>query len=75
MSQIPLGDFGDPIDIAEVAAFLASKRYSPKSIPKLKIHRVHSEGPNISPVPHSMSMVDLFDTIVFKMFSFASQNK
>merc|ERR1712209_221076 len=26
MSQIPLGDFGDPIDIAEVAAFLASKR-------------------------------------------------
>lgn len=27
MSQIPLGDFGDPIDIAEVTAFLASKRY------------------------------------------------
>lgn len=26
MSQIPLGDFGDPIDIAEVTAFLASKR-------------------------------------------------
>jgi len=26
LSQIPLGDFGDPIDIAEAAAFLACER-------------------------------------------------
>ena len=26
-SQIPLGSFGDPVDIAEVASFLASTRY------------------------------------------------
>merc|ERR1712066_571624 len=26
ISQIPLGDFGDPLDIAEVSAFLASSR-------------------------------------------------
>jgi len=25
-SQIPLGSFGDPVDIAEVASFLASTR-------------------------------------------------
>ena len=27
LSQIPLGDFGDPIDIAEAVAFLACERY------------------------------------------------
>ena len=27
LSQIPLGDFGDPIDIAEATAFLACERY------------------------------------------------
>ena len=32
LSQIPLGDFGDPIDIAEVAGFLASSRYIYKNI-------------------------------------------
>ena len=26
ISQIPLGDFGDPLDIAEVSSFLASTR-------------------------------------------------
>ena len=26
LSQIPLGDFGDPIDIAEAVAFLACER-------------------------------------------------
>jgi len=26
LSQIPLGDFGDPIDIAEATAFLACER-------------------------------------------------
>ena len=27
VSQIPLGEFGLPVDIAEVAAFLASSRF------------------------------------------------
>ena len=26
ISQIPLGDFGDPLDVAEVSSFLASTR-------------------------------------------------
>ena len=60
LSQIPLGDFGDPIDIAEVARFLASSRY----IYLLEYfwncwqHDVLLIGQNTYPVPPSMSMVD-----------------
>ena len=59
VSQIPLAEFGLPVDIAEVAAFLASSRclnfslYLPKV--KNKKRNLASLGPNTSQQQASMS--------------------
>ena len=37
VEQIPLGDFGDPVDIAEVVAFLASSRYQKDNFSRVQL--------------------------------------
>ena len=57
VSQIPLGEFGLPVDIAEVAAFLASSRFSEFETNPLLYLETNLEilGPNTSLQPASMS--------------------
>ena len=55
VEQIPLGDFGDPVDIAEVVAFLASSRYQQDRFFTISSKVFPLKGPNTSQQPHSMS--------------------